>query len=110
MDQCLFVDDAAARDVDEVTSRSKGLQNLRIDQMPGLASTLATDDENVAFAGQCQHALDMAIRNVDFSGPGISQCHAEWLQPCCDAPANAAQADDANGLSGHAGGECISAI
>ncbi len=52
IDQCVFVDDAAAGDVDEESVRAECLEYLAIDEVFGAGATGRGDDEDVDVAGE----------------------------------------------------------
>jgi hypothetical protein len=96
LDERLFVDDRAARDVDEVAVLAEGSQHLGIDELARARATRRDDDEKIDFGGEPFGVGQEAIGRVALLAPcRVGDAHAEGFGAAGDGLADAAEADDA---------------
>jgi len=100
-DQCGFVDDRAARDVDEHALGPECFQHGPADQAQGRRAAWAGRDQYIRLAGECNEVRLVAPRQVLCARPVPCDRHAECRRPHGDRLSDAPHADDAERLAAH---------
>ena len=104
--QRAFIDDAAARDVDQDTARSQRLQHRRVHDGPCTLAARRRHDQHVHLCCQFQQPRHVTVRQLRVrAAVGVQHRHVERHQPPRHRLPHPAQPDDARFLPAQPRGE-----